>query len=109
MDSLQRAESNPFGRRRRENREDIVRETGRTNERDNYSHNDVVSTLIPEQQESTNAESNVDLCVAQLVEMGYAEDESESAVEALKVYAQIAEGNVAEAIEMLEEEKKAWS
>lgn len=86
------------------NKEDIVRRIRESNNWEHYSHND----FLPEQQERTSAENNVDLCVAQLVEMGYAEDESEDAVEALKVYAQIAEGKVTDAIEILEEERKAW-
>lgn len=53
-------------------------------------------------------DSNVDKCVEALVEMGYCEDGGESAVERLKVYAQIADGNVDSAVEMLEEERKAW-
>lgn len=86
------------------NEEDIVRRSRESNNWEHYSNND----FLPEQQERTSAENNVDMCVAQLVEMGYAEDESEGAVEALKVYAQIAEGKVTDAIEILEEERKAW-
>lgn len=86
------------------NEEDIVHRNREPNNWEHYSHND----LLPEQQERTSAENNVDMCVAQLVEMGYAEDESGGAVEALKVYAQIAEGKVTDAIEILEEERKAW-
>lgn len=54
----------------------------------------------------------IDLCVAQLVDMGYGvrgEDENDGdVVESLKVYAQMTEGNLEDAIEMIEEEKKVW-
>lgn len=90
------------------NGEDMVRRNRELNNWEHYPSNDLPSTFLPEQQERTSAENNLDLCVAQLVEMGYAEDESEGAVEALKVYAQIAEGKVTDAIEILEEERKAW-
>jgi len=53
-------------------------------------------------------ESKIDKCVATLIEMGYGDDGGESAVERLKVYAQIVEGNVEDAVEMLEEEREAW-
>lgn len=90
-------------------REEKKRENKETNLWDHYTRRSVPGTFPSEQpQKSTNTESDVDKCVAQLVEMGYAEDESESALERLKVYAQIAEGSVLDAVEMLEEERKAW-
>jgi hypothetical protein len=54
-------------------------------------------------------EDAVDRCVAHLVEMGYADGpEGVDQVERLKVYAQISDGDLDAAIEMLEEEKRAW-
>ncbi|CAZ83642.1 unnamed protein product [Tuber melanosporum] len=50
----------------------------------------------------------IDKCVAALIEMGYSDDGGESAIERLRVYAQIVEGNVENAVEMLEEEREAW-
>lgn len=56
----------------------------------------------------------VDMCVAQLVEMGYgrvggsADANDSEEVERLRVYAQIAHGNVDEALQMLEDEKTVW-
>ncbi|KAF8250305.1 hypothetical protein K440DRAFT_619794 [Wilcoxina mikolae CBS 423.85] len=54
-------------------------------------------------------EDAVDKCVAHLVEMGYADGrDGVDQVERLKIYAQISDGDLDAAIEMLEEEKRAW-
>lgn len=51
----------------------------------------------------------VDRCVACLVEMGYGgADGDVDEVERLRIYAQISGGDLEEALEMLEEEKRAW-
>jgi hypothetical protein len=55
-------------------------------------------------------QEKIDKCVAQLVEMGYGYgyggDNDE--VDRLKIYAEITNGSVDDAIDMLEEEKRAW-
>lgn len=92
--------------------EDSIRETRETNDWDYYSRRVVPGTFPPEDlkkpQKSVDTEGDVDKCVAQLVDMGYAEDESENALERLKVFAQLANGSVLDAVEMLEEERQAW-
>ncbi|PWW73190.1 hypothetical protein C7212DRAFT_223725 [Tuber magnatum] len=93
--------TNPFleRRRMRENRLGLdARNWG------GQSHNRrTIIPPIPDQEEN-----GIDKCVATLIEMGYGDDGGESAIERLKVYAQIVEGNVQSAVEMLEEEREAW-
>lgn len=64
-----------------------------------------------EPQINDERQKAIDKCVAQLVEMGYGDNETNDGeeVERLKIYAQISEGNVDEALELLEEEKTAWA
>ena len=51
----------------------------------------------------------IDQCIAQLIEMGYADDaKGDDALDTLRVYATHAEGDVQTAVELLEEDKGVW-
>ena len=51
----------------------------------------------------------IDQCIAQLIEMGYADDaKGDDALEMLRVYATHAEGDVLTAVELLEEDVGVW-
>ena len=51
----------------------------------------------------------VDSCVAHLVEMGYADSGVDGALERLRVYAEISNGDLEQALGLIEEEEKAIS
>ena len=55
------------------------------------------------------AEHLVDSCVAHLVEMGYADSGVDGALERLRVYAEIAEGDLDQALGLIEEDERAIS
>lgn len=57
------------------------------------------------QQEEEKADEAIDRCVAILMEMGYGDSEE---IDRLRVYAQMSGGDLEDALEMLEEEKRAW-
>lgn len=51
----------------------------------------------------------IDQCIAQLIEMGYADDaKGDEALDMLRVYATHAEGDVQTAVELLEEDAGVW-
>lgn len=71
--------------------------------------NSAALALLPRRRRSSSLETRIDECMAQLVEMGYADqDDSENGFNKLRVYARHADGDVHTALELLEEDSGAW-
>jgi hypothetical protein len=74
----------------------------REEQEEEHNHHHIT---VHREEEEEQPDEAVDRCVAMLLEMGYGDGEE---VERLRVYAQMSGGDLEDALEMLEEEKRAW-
>lgn len=73
------------------------------------SSNATLSLLPSHQSRRSSLDARIDECMAQLIDMGYADDEDgDTALVKLRVYARHADGNVNTAVELLAEDAGAW-
>ncbi|KAF8423906.1 hypothetical protein EV426DRAFT_711142 [Tirmania nivea] len=73
------------------------------------SSNAALSLLPQNLSRRSSLDARIDECMAQLIEMGYADDaDGNLALDRLRVYARHADGNVNTAVELLEEDAGAW-
>lgn len=73
------------------------------------SSNAALSLLPPLLSRRSSLDAKIDECMAQLIEMGYADDaDGDLALDKLRVYARHADGNVNTAIELLCEDSGLW-
>jgi len=73
------------------------------------SSNAALSLLPSHLSRRSSLDTRIDECMAQLIEMGYADDaDGDLALDKLRVYARHADGNVNTAVELLAEDAGAW-
>lgn len=73
------------------------------------SSNAALSLLPPPLSRRSSLDARIDECMAQLIDMGYADDaDGDLALDKLRVYARHADGNVTTAVELLAEDAVTW-
>ncbi|KAM5435126.1 hypothetical protein MferCBS31731_006423 [Microsporum ferrugineum] len=99
-------EFHPYPRRRSSTHELAEISTGR-----DHQHSDLPGTFPRESQAATIAETplndKTELCLSHLRALGFGNDRSQDE-NRLRIFAEAADGNLEEAIEMIEEERKAY-